>query len=133
MNSQHSKPSTVDEPSKKTDTASESRTSKTWHSQLCRDDRSKSRGCFHSREAGHIQCNCPKLAQEAAGRSRNKVSSLVAQDAGKHLEQCSIEELEKALAEKKAGIEQLQLAGTASVDVVTVNTVGAKGRCFVLV
>ena len=31
------------------------------------------------------------------------------------------------LAEKKAGAEQLQLAGTACVDVVTVSTVGAKG------
>ena len=76
---------------------------------------------------GHIQRNCPKLAPEAAGISRGKVSSLVAQDANKHLEQCSIEELEKVLAEKKAGVEQLQLAGTASVDVVTVSTVGAKG------
>ena len=76
---------------------------------------------------GHIQRNCPKLAPEAAGRSRGKVSSLVAQDANKSLEQCSIEELEKVLAEKKAGVEQLQLAGTASVDVVTVSTVGAKG------
>ena len=34
--------------------------------------------------------------------------------------------MEKVLAEKKAGAEQLQLAGTASVDVVTVSTVGAK-------
>ena len=53
-------------------------------------------------------------------------TSLVVQDASKHLEQCSIE-LEKALAERKAGAEQLQLEGTASVDVVTVRTVGAKG------
>ena len=50
----------------------------------------------------------------------------MAQDADKHLEQCSIEELEKVLTEKKAGVEQLQLAGTASVDVVMVSTVGAK-------
>ena len=35
--------------------------------------------------------------------------------------------MEKVLAEKRAGVEQLQIAGTASVDVVTVSTVGAKG------
>ena len=55
------------------------------------------------------------------------MSSLVVQDADKRLEQCSTEELEKALAERKAGAEQLQLEGTASVDVVTVSPVGAKG------
>ena len=62
---------------------------------------------FHCGEAGHILCSCPKLAQEAPERSHGKVLSLVAQDAGKHFEQCSIEELEKALAERKAGAEQL--------------------------
>ena len=127
VNSMRSEPSTADEPSKKTDTASEPRTSKSWHGQPRRDDRNKSRGCFHCGEVGHIQHNCPKLATEAAGRSRGKVSSMVAQDASKHLEHCSIEELEKVLAEKKAGVEQLQLSGTATVDVVTGNTVRAKG------
>ena len=51
----------------------------------------------------------------------------MAQDASKHLEQCSIGELEKILAKKNAGAEQLQLAGTTSVDVVMMSTVGAKG------
>lgn len=35
--------------------------------------------------------------------------------------------LEKALAERKAGAEQLQLEGTASVDTVIVSSVGVKG------
>ena len=51
----HSKPSTADEPSKKTNTANEPRTSKNWHSLARRDDRNKSRGCFHCGEVGHIQ------------------------------------------------------------------------------
>ena len=76
---------------------------------------------------GHIQRNCPKLAPETAGSTRGKVSSQVAQDVSKHLEHCSIEELEKVLAEKKAGVQQLQLAGTVSVDMLTVSTVGVKG------
>ena len=77
---------------------------------------------------GHIQHNCPKIAPEVVGRSRGKVSSQMAQDASKHLEQCSDEELEKVLVKKKAGIEQLlQLAGTVSVDMATVSAVGAKG------
>ena len=76
---------------------------------------------------GHIQHNCPKLAPKTAGRCRGKISSLVAQDASKHLEQFSIEELEKVLAEKKTGVEQLQLAGTVSVNMLTVSTVGAEG------
>ena len=65
-------------------------------------------------------------AQEALGRCRGKASSLVAQDAGKYLEHYFIEELEKVLAVMKAGIEQLQLARTASVDVVMMSTVGVK-------
>ena len=40
--------------------------------------------------------------------------------------------LEKALAEKKAGAEQLQVAGTASVEVVMVGTVGAKGSLLLV-
>ena len=56
---------------------------------------------------GHFQRICPKLAQEAPGQSHGKVSSLVVQDAGKHLEQCSIEEMEKAVSQRKAGAEQL--------------------------
>ena len=38
-----------------------------------------------------------------------------------------VEELEKVLAKKKAGAEQLHLAETASVDVITVSTLGGKG------
>lgn len=99
-----------------------------WHGQPRKDDRYKSRGCFHCREAGHIKRNCPKLTQEAPGISHGKVSSLVAQEANKHLEHCFIEELEKVLVEKETGAEQLQLAGAASVEVVvTVSTVEAKG------
>ena len=51
----HSKPSIADEPSKKTDTANEPRTSKNWHGLARRDDRNKIRGCFRCGEVGHIQ------------------------------------------------------------------------------
>ena len=83
--SRYRKPSTPDEVPKKTDTASEPRASNTWHSRPRKDERSRSRGCFHCGEVGHLQWNCPKLSQEAPGRSRGKVSSLVVQDAGKRL------------------------------------------------
>ena len=55
------------------------------------------------------------------------MSSLVVQNTGKRLEEFSTEDLEKVLVERKAGAEQLQLEGTASVDTMTVNTVGAEG------
>ena len=51
------KPSTADESSKKTDTASEPKTGKNWHGQPRRDDRNRSRSCFHCGEVGHIQRN----------------------------------------------------------------------------
>ena len=76
---------------------------------------------------GHFQRDCPNPPRETPGRSSGKVSSLVVKDTGKRLEEYSTEDLEKVLAERKAGAEQFQLEGTASVDTVTVSTVEAKG------